>query len=246
MLSEFILQRSPIARFPQRRPVLLLRRFLELLAKFIFAIRKLPGFLTQIAHGIGEAGRRLLPEIVVQLLQFARSARVAELERLRELAFAQLLGRVELPLTRLLQLLPGVSELVLPIRLGDAVAEFVGVLQQLLLFFAKPLQLSLDFFFLLFRRGAATGKFEFFQLLGEIGLPASQFAKPVENAEVFLLRCLRFGRCRLPGFVAVLLVRQLQFLELLFVGARAAARSSLLLLLAFHYAVIAHRSFNSD
>ena len=197
----------------------------ESLTELLLVLGELPGLFTQRAHGVGKLGCCLLTKVFLQLLQLTLGPR-AGAQGLRELAFAQLLGRIDHLLPRLFQLLAGVVQFLLLRRLSHLVAEFIRVVQKLLLVVAQPLELSLQLFFLRFGLGRAKSRLQFLELFVHSLLTLGEFLQSVEHREVFLLTLTGLLLSLLLVFVPVLFVRQFEFFHLLFGGTGTAARAA--------------------
>ena len=99
-------------------------------------------------------------------------------------------------------------------------AKLVGVAEDLLLLVAEPLELALDLLARLFVLGGFEGRLQFLEAVVQVALALGQLAQPVEHLARLALLLLAAREPVLVGsgrpllFVAVLVVRELELLEL--------------------------------
>ena len=148
------------------------------------------------------------------------------------MSLAQFFGRIDHPLPRLLQLLARLVHLRLLGRLSHLVADFIGVVQQLLLIVAQALQLPFELLAFGVGLGGAEGRVQFLQLLVDPLLTPSQLLQTIQDRQFLALRRVRLLLSRALQFVPVLLVVELQLRHLLFrhTGTLSPATAALLAL----------------
>ncbi len=191
---------------------------LELLVDLLLVLVEVAGLGAHLVHLLGELVGGLLAELladVVQLLAGAgalgdRLGQPALLERLRGLAEV---------LAALFDLLARLGHPLLVLLLLHALAQLVGVAEDLPLLVAEPFELPLDLGAGLGRLGRLEGRLELLEPLVEVPLALGQLAEAVEDLPVLGLLALALGLVLLRTGGALLLESvlvggQLELLEL--------------------------------
>ena len=116
----------------------------------------------------------------------------------------------------LFQTLARLGHLFLVFRLLHPFVQLVGLAQQVLLLVPKPLELTLDFFPLLFRLCFFECRLQLSKFFVQVFLAASEFTQAAEHLTnfAFLLFLLTLFLSLTLGFVAILILIQFQFIHL--------------------------------
>ena len=221
LLGQAVLQRLFHRRVAQGFLGVVVHGF-KLALKFVLLPGELAGVVAQLAHLLRELAGDALTEIIAHLLQILLGPRAGR-ERRRSLLLAELLGGVAHVLTRLLQFLPGFCHAGFILLVRHPLVQFIQLAEQLLLLFLQALQLpaQLLFCFPVFR--SQQFGLQFLHPLVQVVLAAREILETAQHLQVFALfgRLLRLGLTFV--LVAVLLFREVQFVELLLIALAAPA-----------------------
>lgn len=194
----------------------------ELLRELLLFLIELTGIIAKLVYRIGELPGGFPAELITKLVELLAGACPGS-GCIRDTLLIQRFGCLPHLLTRLFQLLHGVSHPFLIFRLIHAISKLIGIAKLLLLLIAEPCKLPFELFALLLLPSLLQSGLNLAHLAVEILLALRQFSQAIEHLSrlplgrilVLLLLLLRRLSIRLPlRLIAILFLFEIKIVQL--------------------------------